>query len=81
MRSWNNIINSVTNSLYVASFALKYISFFKVRYYKEKILDSNFWEMAVKMNESDTDAQQDIINTIYWLNNGTYFYLIYAKHL
>ena len=77
LRSWNNIINSVTNSLYVASFTLKYISFFKVKYHRDRIFDSTFWDMAVNMNESNIDAQDQVINTIYWLNNGNIYFFFY----
>lgn len=70
LRSWNNIINSITNSLYVASFALKFICFIKITNRVEKVRDSSFWEKAVKMNSSNIDAQKEIIDIIYWLNNG-----------
>jgi hypothetical protein len=54
----------------VASFTLKIICFFKVNARLDRINDPNFWEKAVKMNSNDIEAQQEIIDTIYWLNNG-----------
>jgi len=54
----------------VASFTLKIICFFKVNARLDRINDPNFWEKAVKMNPTDIEAQQEIVDTIYWLNNG-----------
>ena len=73
LRSWNNVINFITNSIYVASFTLKVICFFKVNARLERVNDSSFWEMAVHMNKSNIESQQEIIDTIYWLNNGIEF--------
>ena len=54
----------------MASFTLKIICFFKVNARLDRINDPNFWEKAVKMNSNDIESQEEIIDTIYWLNNG-----------
>ena len=77
LRSWNNVINFITNSIYVASFTLKIICFFKVNARLERVNDSSFWEKAVHMNKSDSESQQEIIDTIYWLNNGIEFIFMF----
>lgn len=58
------------NVLYVSSFGLKYYTMVVVRLNKIKVLDSRFWQNAVNLNATDSDAQKDVFDSIYWLNNG-----------
>jgi hypothetical protein len=73
LRSWNNIVNSSMNILYVSSFGLKYYTMFVVSLNKKKLLDQNFWNMLARVNTTDVDAQNEFTNTVYWLNNGKNF--------
>jgi hypothetical protein len=70
MRSWNNIVNSIMNVLYLSSFGLKYYTMIVVRMNKQKVLDEKFWYDTMNLNETDLDKQKDIYDTLYWLNNG-----------
>lgn len=77
LSSWNNIFNSIMNILYVSSFSLKYYSIIAVRMAKSKALDANFWKNAIHLNETNYDAQREIFNNLYWLNNGENFFFYF----
>jgi len=58
------------NVLYLSSFGLKYYTMILVRLNKEKVLSSQFWKNAVFLNQSSPEEQIEVVNTLYWLNNG-----------
>lgn len=70
LRSWNNMVNSLMNVLYISSFGLKYYTMYIASFSKKKVLEKEFWDKAVGLNGSSVDEQKKIYDTIYWLNNG-----------
>ncbi|RNA03569.1 Short transient receptor potential channel 6 [Brachionus plicatilis] len=69
LRSWNNMVNSLMNVLYISSFGLKYYTMYIASFNKKKVLEKEFWDKAVGLNGSSVDEQKKIYDTIYWLNN------------
>jgi hypothetical protein len=61
------------NVLYISSFGLKFYTMIVVRLNKEKVMSSQFWKNAVFLNESNVEEQKEVVNTLYWLNNGKFF--------
>lgn len=81
LRSWNNIVNSLMDVLYIASFGLKYYTKLVVSLNKIKVLDDKFWENAANLNVTDLDGQKEVYNTIYWLNSGKLYKVVFIKYI
>ncbi len=67
--SWNNVVNSVQNILYVASFSLKYYAMYMVSLHKARAVDPDYWAIALNSSITDTDVQLNVIfRPIFFLN-------------
>jgi hypothetical protein len=71
LRSWNNILNSVMNVLYIASFGLNYYTMAHVRQKINTVSPEDFWTDVFTSNQTvSIEKQQEIYDAIYWLNDG-----------
>ncbi|CAF0823158.1 unnamed protein product [Rotaria sordida] len=73
--SWNNIVDSCMNVLYISSFALKYYVFFKVQL-AARTLDKLEFQDNLKIIYNLTETEQyHIYQTFYWLNADRFFWV------
>ncbi|UJR30483.1 hypothetical protein I4U23_018016 [Adineta vaga] len=73
--SWNNIVDSCMNILYLSSFALKYYVFYEVQN-STNILNSNRFDLRIEsIYNSTAENQENIYRTLYWLNADRFFWI------
>ncbi|CAF0834169.1 unnamed protein product [Adineta ricciae] len=73
--SWNNIVDSCMNILYLSSFALKYYVFYEVTN-AISILSSNGFGLRIEgVYNLTQENQNDIYRTLYWLNADRFFWI------
>ena len=72
MSSWNNILVSIMHLLFFFAYALKYYTIVILRLEKAKLSDPSFWSTVGNMN-NNLEAQKDVYQTFYWLNEGFFF--------
>ena len=67
--SIGNIFNVCMLTLYVVSYGLRFYTMIIVKLEMNKLYDSNFWA-EVNSLENNEEAQIDVYETFYWLNDG-----------
>ncbi|CAF3440747.1 unnamed protein product [Rotaria socialis] len=73
--SWNNIVDSCMNVLYISSFALKYYVFFKVRFAIETLSGLDFQDSLGHIFNLTVNQQYHVYQTIYWLNSDRFYWV------
>ena len=68
--SWNNIVDSCMNILYLSSFALKYYVIYQVNISMRKLTDGQFIQDATSICSLNQTRQWEIYHVLYWLNAG-----------
>ena len=69
MFSSSNMVDTVMNILYIASFSLKYYTIIVVTIEFSKVSSSDFW-LQTNLNTTDTGIEKSLYETFYWLNRG-----------
>ncbi len=75
LQSWQNILNSTMNIIYLASFFLKYYTIVEVILAKQKAQSPEFWLKMTSENSSTTALKEEFYRTIYWLNADRFFWV------
>ncbi|CAF4832795.1 unnamed protein product [Rotaria sp. Silwood1] len=73
--SWNNIVDSCMNILYLSSFALKYYVIYQVIHATKKLSDNAFESKIENICSLSKSDQLDIYRTFYWLNADRYYWV------
>ncbi|CAF0736641.1 unnamed protein product [Rotaria sordida] len=73
--SWNNIIDSCMNILYLSSFALKYYVIYQVIHATKKLGDRDFQTKIENICELSKSEQLNIYRTFYWLNADRFYWV------
>jgi hypothetical protein len=68
--SSSNILNFSMSVLYISSFGLKYYTIVNVALHRAQISSAEFWKQISKLSPNDFEAQKEIYETFYWLNDG-----------
>ncbi len=75
LKSWQNMLNSTMNIIYLTSFILKYYTIVEVIFARQKALDPNFWLRMSSKNTNMTLLNQEFYGMIYWLNTDRFFWV------
>ncbi|CAF1249920.1 unnamed protein product, partial [Didymodactylos carnosus] len=73
--SWNNIVDSCMNILYLSSFALKYYVFIEVTYALKRLSQADFQDKVSTVFNSTPSKQMDVWYTFYWLNADRFYWV------
>ncbi|CAF3484392.1 unnamed protein product [Rotaria sp. Silwood1] len=73
--SWNNIVDSCMNILYISSFALKYYVFFKVRLASQTLDKPEFKANLQNIYNLTETEQYHMYQTFYWLNADRFYWV------
>ncbi|CAF0978236.1 unnamed protein product [Adineta steineri] len=75
--SWNNIVDSCMNILYLSSFALKYYVFYQVTVAIRTIQKEDFIDDIKSLFNSTKEKQQSVYQTLYWLNADRFYWVAF----
>lgn len=69
---WSNLLTLFQVALYAVAYSLRFYSIIRVAGEKKKLSDPFFWNAVRNLTKDDIEAQKNIYETFYWLNNGIF---------
>jgi hypothetical protein len=70
----NNYLDISFILFFLLSFSIKFYTIYLIQIHKNKILNEDFWNRIVNLNESNIKDQQHVYSTFYWLNADRFYW-------